>query len=48
MNLSGFPLKLNTACVFTSLDLVIEPLAESPSVINIVDSSLLSFFNSFR
>ena len=28
--------------------LVIDPLAESPSVIKIVESNLLSFFNSFK
>ena len=39
----GFPRKLNTACVLTSLDLVIDPLAESPSVIKMDDS----FFNSW-
>ena len=32
------PFRLNTACVFTSHALVIEPLAESPSVMKIVDS----------
>jgi len=31
-----------TACVFTSLALVIDPLAESPSVMKIVDSNLRS------
>ena len=44
--LRGLPLRLKTACVFTSLDLVILPDAESPSVINKVVSSLLSFFKS--
>ena len=38
MNLKAFPFKLNTACVFTFLDFVIEPEAESPSVINKVVS----------
>ena len=32
--------------MLTSLDFVIDPLAESPSVIKIVESNLLSFFNS--
>ena len=46
--LRGFPLKLNTAWVLTFLDLVIDPLAESPSVINKVESNLFSLFMSFK
>src|SRR5690606_41816485 len=37
---NGFPRKLKTACVFTSRDLVIEPDAEFPSVIDKVLSKL--------
>ncbi len=39
VGVEGFPLQEKTAWVFTSRDLVMEPLAESPSVINRVDSS---------
>ena len=38
----GFPFKLNTACVFTDRDFVIDPLAESPSVMKILVSDLSS------
>jgi hypothetical protein len=41
---SGLPLRLKTAWVSTSLDFVMEPLAESPSVMKIVDSSFLGSF----
>ncbi len=44
----GFPFKLNTACVCTSLTFVIEPLAESPSQINKVDSKRRGFFSSVK
>ena len=46
MNLKAFPFKLKTACVFTFLDFVIDPDAESPSVINKVESKYASFFVS--
>src|SRR5574343_1856004 len=45
---NGFPRKLKTAWVFTSRDLVIEPEAESPSVINKVLSKLLGFLASVK
>ena len=44
--LSGFPLRENTACVFTSRLLVMLPLAESPSVMKMQLSSFRSFFAS--
>ena len=46
--LSGLPLRLNTACVLALRALVIEPDAESPSVINMAVDSLSSFFSSVR
>src|SRR5690606_14796721 len=45
---NGFPRKLKTACVFTSRDLVIEPEAEFPSVINKVLSKLRGFLASVK
>ena len=42
----GFPRSEKTACVLTSRLLVILPLAESPSVMKMHDSSLRSFLTS--
>ena len=43
---NGFPFKLNTACVFTSRAMVMDPDAESPSVMNKVESNRCGFFKS--
>ena len=45
---NGLPRKLKTACVFTSRLLVMEPEAESPSVIKSVLSKLLGFLASVK
>ena len=44
--LSGLPRRLNTAWVSTSRDFVIDPLAESPSVIKMVLSNCLAIYSS--